>query len=137
MVPKGGGEAGRVAPGPPIALKPLPHEDRFFAVADDRNAAPAVREDPAIDSLEGRIAAARVAEDKRLGRESASVADARGKGMQIASTMVGYPLGGFIVGSVIGHLVDQWIQWIWIALGLMFLAFFGACLQVVRSNKAA
>ena len=133
MVPKGGGEAGRVAPGPLIALKPLPHEDRLFAVADDRNAAPAVREDPAIDSLEGRIAAARVAEDKRLGRENASVAEARGKGMQIASTMVGYPLGGIIIGAVLDGLFDTRP---WIMIGLMFLAFFGACLQVVRFNKA-
>ena len=134
MVPKGGGEAGRVAPGPPIALKPLPHEDRFFAVADDRNAAPAVREDPAIDSLEGRIAAARVAEDKRLGRENEATAEARGKGMQIASTMVGYPLGGIIIGWVLDGLFDTRP---WIMLGLMFLAFFGACLQVARNNKAA
>ena len=133
MVPKGGGEAGRVAPGPLIALKPLPHEDRFFAVADDRNAAPAVREDPAIDSLEGRIAAARVAEDKRLGRENASVAEARNKGMQIASTMVGYPLGGIIIGAVLDGLFDTRP---WIMIGLMFLAFFGACLQVVRFNRA-
>ena len=134
MVPKGGGEAGRVAPGPPIALKPLPHEDRFFAVADDRNDAPAIREDPAIDTLEGRIAAARVAEDKRLGRENEATAEARGKGMQIASTMVGYPLGGIIIGWVLDGLFDTRP---WIMIGLMFLAFFGACLQVARNNKAA
>ena len=103
-------------------------------MADDRNAAPAVREDPAIDSLEDRIAAARVAEDKRLGLENASVAEARGKGMQIASTMVGYPLGGIIIGAVLDGLFDTRP---WIMIGLMFLAFFGACLQVVRSNKAA
>ena len=132
-LPKGGSEVGRVAPGPLIVLKPLPHEDRFFAVADDRNDAPAVREDPAIDSLEGRIAAARVAEDKRLGRENEATAEARGKGMQIASTMVGYPLGGIIIGWVLDGLFDTRP---WIMIGLMFLAFFGACLQVVRFNKA-
>ena len=132
MVPKGGGEAGRVAPGPPIALKPLPHEDRFFAVADDRNAAPAVREDPAIDTLEGRIAAARVAEDKRLGRTDAPAVDGRSKGMQIASAMVGYPLGGIVIGWVLDGVFDTRP---WIMIGLMFLAFFGACLQVVRFNK--
>ena len=133
MVPKGGGEAGRVAPGPLIALKPLPYEDRFFAVADDRNAAPAVREDPAIDSLEGRIAAARVAEDKRLGVTDQAAVDGRSKGMQIASTMVGYPLGGIVVGWLLDGVFDTRP---WIMLGLMFLAFFGACLQVVRFNKA-
>ena len=103
-------------------------------MADDRNDAPAVREDPAIDSLEGRIAAARVAEDKRLGRENAPAADARGVGMQIASTMVGYPLGGIVVGWLLDSVFNTRP---WIMLGLMFLAFFGACLQVVRFNKAA
>jgi ATP synthase protein I len=102
-------------------------------VADDRKDAPAVTEDPALDSLEGRIAAARAVEDKRLGRENASAAEARGKGMQIASTMVGYPLGGIIIGWVLDGLFDTRP---WIMIGLMFLAFFGACLQVVRTNKA-
>lgn len=102
-------------------------------MADDRKDAPAVAEDPALDSLEGRIAAARAVEDKRLGRESASAGEARGKGMQIASTMVGYPLGGIIIGWVLDGLFDTRP---WIMIGLMFLAFFGACLQVVRTNKA-
>jgi F0F1-type ATP synthase assembly protein I len=103
-------------------------------VADDRNDAPAVREDPAIDSLEGRIAAARSAEEKRLGKTDASAVDGRNRGMQIASTMVGYPLGGIVVGWFLDGLFDTRP---WIMIGLMFLAFFGACLQVVRFNKSA
>lgn len=102
-------------------------------MADDRNDAPAVREDPAIYSLEGRIAAARVAEDKRLGKTDAPAADGRNKGMQIASTMVGYPLGGIVIGWVLDSVFGTRP---WIMIGLMFLAFFGACLQVVRFNKA-
>ncbi len=102
-------------------------------MADDRNDAPAVREDPALDSLEDRIAAARVAEDKRLGKPDAAAVDGRNRGMQIASTMVGYPLGGIIIGWVLDGLFDTRP---WIMIGLMFLAFFGACLQVVRLNKA-
>ncbi|QGN55584.1 AtpZ/AtpI family protein [Novosphingobium sp. Gsoil 351] len=102
-------------------------------MADDRNDAPAVREDPAIDSLEDRIAAARSAEDKRLGKTDAPAADARGQGMQIAQTMVGYPLGGIVVGWVLDGIFGTRP---WIMIGLMFLAFFGACLQVVRFNKA-
>jgi ATP synthase protein I len=101
-------------------------------VADDRNDALAVREDPAIDSLEGRIAAARVAEEKRLGKPDAAAIDGRNKGMQIAQTMVGYPLGGIIIGWVLDGIFDTRP---WIMIGLMFLAFFGACLQVARSNK--
>jgi F0F1-type ATP synthase assembly protein I len=101
-------------------------------VADDRKDAP-LQEDRAIESLEDRIAAARAAEDKRIGRQDAALGDGRSKGMQIASTMVGYPLGGIVVGWVLDGLFDTRP---WIMIGLMFLAFFGACLQVVRTNKA-
>ena len=103
-------------------------------MADDRQDTPAplVNEDPAIDSLEGRIAAARKAEDKRTGKDK-PVVDGRGRGMQIASTMVRYPLGGIVIGWLLDGLFDTRP---WIMIGLMFLAFFGACLQVVRTNKA-
>lgn len=103
-------------------------------MADDRQDAPAplLSEDPAIDSLEGRIAAARAAEDKRTGADKA-VPDGRSRGMQIASTMVGYPLGGIVIGWVLDSLFGTRP---WIMIGLMFLAFFGACLQVVRTSKA-
>lgn len=103
-------------------------------MADDHKDAPALPEDPAIESLEDRIAAARAAEDKRLAREHGPVADGRSRAMQIASTMVGYPLGGIIIGWVLDGVFDTRP---WIMIGLMFLAFFGACLQVVRTNKAA
>jgi F0F1-type ATP synthase assembly protein I len=108
-------------------------------VADDRKDAsaselgPLVSEDPAIDSLEDRIAAARAAEDKRTGRDKQPEIDGRNRGMQIASTMVGYPLGGIVIGWFLDSLFDTRP---WIMIGLMFLAFFGACLQVVRLNKA-
>ena len=101
-------------------------------MADDRKDAP-LQEDPAIDSLEDRIAAARAAEDKRLGSRNDPAVDGRSKAMQIASTMVGYPLGGILIGWVLDGLFDTRP---WIMIGLMFLAFFGACLQVVRTNKA-
>jgi len=104
-------------------------------VADDRQDAPAplVNEDPAIDSLEGRIAAARKAEDQRMAREHKPEADGRSRAMQIASTMVGYPLGGIVIGWFLDSAFGTRP---WIMLALMFLAFFGACLQVVRTNKA-
>lgn len=102
-------------------------------MADDRKDAPAVPEDPALDSLEDRIAAARAAEDKRLGLDQAQAPDGRSRGMQIASTMVGYPLGGIVIGWVLDSVFGTRP---WIMIGLMFLAFFGACLQVVRTNKA-
>ncbi|ANY20909.1 Putative F0F1-ATPase subunit (ATPase_gene1) [Tsuneonella dongtanensis] len=91
-----------------------------------------VGEDPKLDSLEQRIAAARQAEDHRLGRDKPQI-DGRSRAMQIASTMVGYPLGGIVIGWFLDGLFDTRP---WIMIGLMFLAFFGACLQVVRLNKA-
>jgi F0F1-type ATP synthase assembly protein I len=117
------------------SIDPLRGKDDASAVADDRKDAPAspVSEDPAIDSLEDRIAAARAAEDKRTGRDKQPEIDGRNRGMQIASTMVGYPLGGIVIGWFLDSLFDTRP---WIMIGLMFLAFFGACLQVVRLNKA-
>ena len=66
-------------------------------MANDPDNAP-IGEDPKLDSLEDRIAAARKAEDHRLGRDKPNDFDGRSKAMQIASTMVGYPLGGIIIG---------------------------------------
>jgi ATP synthase protein I len=92
-----------------------------------------LNEDPQLDSLETRIHAARHAEDVRTGRDK-PVVDGRSRATQIASTMVGYPLGGIVIGWVLDGIFGTRP---WIMLGLMFLAFFGACLQVVRFNKNA
>lgn len=101
-------------------------------MANDPENAP-VPEDPALDSLEERIAAARQAEDKRLGLDKPQI-DGRSRAMSIASTMVGYPLGGIIIGWVLDGIFETRP---WIMIGLMFLAFAGACLQVVRLNRQA
>jgi ATP synthase protein I len=101
-------------------------------VADDPENAP-IGQDPQLDSLESRIASARKAEDKRLGTEhSPTAAQVKGAGMQIASTMVGYPLGGIIVGFALDKLFGTLP---WLTIVLMFLAFFGACFHVVRANR--
>lgn len=94
---------------------------------------PEISEDPQLDSLEQRIVAARKAEDQRLGLDKPQI-DGRSRAMSIASTMVGYPLGGIVIGWVLDGIFDTRP---WIMIGLMFLAFFGACLQVVRLNKNA
>lgn len=90
--------------------------------------------DPKLGSLEGRIAAARKTEEQRLSTEHVPYPDARSSGMQIASTMVGYPLGGIIVGFGLDRFVFGTTPWI--TIGLMFLAFIAACFQVVRSNSS-
>ena len=96
---------------------------------------PPPAEDLALGSLQSRLDAARRAEDERLARDHAPLRDqGRSVGMQVASTMVGYPLGGIVVGwgldSVFGTRP-------WIMIVLMFLAFAGACLQVVRGSNDA
>jgi ATP synthase protein I len=100
-------------------------------VSDDSENAP-VSEDPKIDSLEDRIAAARKAEDERLAREHAPIDKARASGMQVISTMVGYPLGGILIGLLLDNVFNTLP---WITIILMFLAFFGACLHVMRMIK--
>ena len=100
-------------------------------MANDPENAP-VGQDPQIDSLEQRIGAARRAEDQRLAQEHAPMRDGRSAGIQIASTMLGYPLGGIVIGWVLDKVFDTLP---WITIGLMFLAFAGACMHVVRINK--
>ena len=93
---------------------------------------PMVTEDPALDSLEARLAAARKKEDERLAQDHAKYPEGAGLGFSVVSTMIGYPLGGIVVGFAI----DQWLDTTpWVTIGLMFTAFAGAVLQVVRSNQ--
>ena len=92
-------------------------------------------EDPALGSLQHRLDAARRAEDERLARDHAPLREqGRSAGMQVASTMLGYPLGGIVVGWGLDQLFGTRP---WIMIGLMFMAFAGACLQVVRGNNNA
>ena len=100
-------------------------------MANDPENAP-VGQDPQIDSLGQRIGAARRAENQRLAQEHAPMRDGRSAGIQIASTMLGYPLGGIVIGWVLDKVFGTLP---WITIGLMFLAFAGACMHVVRINK--
>jgi ATP synthase protein I len=101
---------------------------------DAKNPGP-VGEDPALSSLESRIEAARKAEDARQAKEHAPMRDGRSAGIEIASTMIGYPLGGIVVGYGLDRLLATTP---WITIVLMFLAFAGACLHVIRryNNRA-
>jgi len=101
-------------------------------VVNDPDTAP-VGEDPAIDSLEDRIAAAKKAEADRIAREHSSTqAAGPALGMQVISTMVGYPLGGILIGLVLDNVFDTLP---WITIVLMFMAFAGAVMHVLRMNK--
>ena len=98
-------------------------------MANDPDNAP-IGEDPQLGSLDERIAAARKAEDARVASEHVNIVRTTGK--QVISTMVGYPLGGIIIGFGLDRLFGTAP---WIMLGLMFAAFAGACLHVVQMNK--
>ena len=90
-----------------------------------------LREDPAIDSLDDRIAAARAVEDERLAKENPPMA-AQSGATAVISTMVGYPLGGIVVGFALDKLFNT-LPWIMIV--LMFLAFIGGCIHAMRLAK--
>ena len=92
-----------------------------------------LREDPAIDSLEDRIAAARATEDARLARNEAPLGGSTPAGATaVISTMVGYPLGGIVIGFGLDNLFKTLP---WITIVLMFLAFIGGCLHAMRLVK--
>ena len=91
-----------------------------------------LREDPAIDSLEDRIAAARAAEEARLAKENPPAASQGAGAAQVISTMVGYPLGGIVIGFGLDNLFNTLP---WITIVLMFLAFIGGLIHAMRLAK--
>ncbi len=96
---------------------------------DEASAAP-VGKNPALGTLDARIDAARKAEDERLAQVHAQLPGAAPTGWYVASTMVGYPLGGIVIGFTLDKLFDTMP---WVTIGLMFTAYAGGCIQVVRS----
>ena len=90
------------------------------------------REDPAIESLEDRIAAARATEDARLAADEAPLGNTGTGATQVMSTMVGYPFGGIVIGFGLDKLFNTQP---WIMIVLMFLAFIGGCIHAMRLVK--
>lgn len=92
-------------------------------------------EDPKLASLEERLRAARQAESERTAPPASNIAvtGAGGRrGEQVLSILVGYPIGG----GVVGWLLDGWLHTRpWIMLVLLFLGFAAACRQVFRISK--
>ena len=74
-------------------------------MANESENAP-ISEDTRVDSLEDRIATARKAEDARLAKEHPA-APVASNGLTVISTMVGYPLGGIIIGFGLDNLFDK------------------------------
>ncbi len=98
----------------------------------DAHASPVVQ-DPELESLDARLSDARRKEDARLAADHAPMrATGSNAGWQVASTMLGYPLGGIIIGLFLDRLFGTLP---WITIGLMFTAFAGALIQVARNNN--
>lgn len=96
---------------------------------------PQSRKDARLESLDqrlDRIKADDAADEKRrMTAESQRVI--RSAGMRILSVLVGYPLGGFLIGWVL----DQWFETFpWCSLGSMFLGFALAFREVWRTANA-
>ena len=91
-----------------------------------------LREDPAIDSLEDRIAAVRATEDARLAKENPPATGQAAGATAVISTMVGYPLGGIVIGFGLDNLFNTLP---WITIVLMFLAFIGGLIHAMRLAK--
>ena len=114
------------------------HDPKDASASPVASAAPigsGLVEDPAIDSLEDRLAAARQAEDARLAAENTPLQNNATSGAtRIASTMIGYPVGGIVIGFLLDNVFGTLP---WITIGLMFTAFVAACYQVMRTNQPA
>lgn len=103
-------------------------------MAQDPNDVPEA-EDPALNSLEARLEAARRTEAQRTAEPKApmgmSSPGAR-QGQRVLSILIGYPLGGGIIGWFLdGKLGTR----PWIMLGLLFLSFAAACYQVFKVSS--
>ena len=92
-------------------------------------------EDPKLASLEERLRAARRAEEQRThptGGGFGVPGPGEKTGQRVISTLVGYPIGG----GIVGWLLDEWLGTRpWIMLALLFLGFAGACYQVFKISK--
>ena len=100
--------------------------------ADEPDKDFATPEDARLTSLNkrlDRVQSEEAAKQARIDRER-SQRLVRSVGMRILSVLIGYPLGGFLIGWVL----DLWFETFpWVALGSMFLGFGLAFREVMRT----
>ena len=93
---------------------------------------PGTPEDARLTSLNqrlNRVQAETEAKQAQLDRDRSQQL-VRSVGMRILSVLIGYPLGGFLIGWAL----DQWFDsFPWLSLGLMFLGFGLAFREVLRT----
>ena len=88
-------------------------------------------QDPGLESLDRRISEARAIEEARNKGPLSSVSTTNGA-KSAAGIMIGYPLGGIIIGYGLDRLL---LTTPWITIGLMFAAFIAACFQVMTKLR--
>ena len=91
-------------------------------------------EDARLASLNERMNRVQLEEAAKRARidEQRSQQLVRSVGMRILSVLIGYPLGG----ALIGWAVDQWLGTLpWVTLGLMFLGFGLGVREMLRTAK--
>lgn len=89
-------------------------------------------EDSRLTSLNERLNRVQSEEAAKLARVDTQRSQqlVRSVGMRILSVLIGYPLGG----GLIGWALDQWLGTLpWVTLGLMFLGFGLAVREVLRT----
>lgn len=95
---------------------------------------PSSGRDERLESLDARldrVKAREAAEEKRR-YDAEAQRVIRSAGTRILSVLVGYPLGG----ALIGWVIDQWADSLpWATIGLMFLGFGLAFREVLRTAK--
>lgn len=99
---------------------------------DEPGQDPTSPQDARLTSLDERLRRAEQVEGERRPAAPDSNAVVRSTGMRLAQSLVGMPIGG----AVIGWLLDHWLNTApWIMLGLMFIGFVGAVIDVMKVSK--
>ena len=104
-------------------------------VANGSGEEPHSPKDDRLASLDERLDRVKAGEAAKEGRRVSAESQRviRSAGSRILSVLIGYPLGG----GLIGWALDQWLRTLpWLTLGLMFLGFGLAVREVLRTaNK--
>jgi len=101
-------------------------------VEDENDEVPTSPQDARLGSLNERLKQAEKVEAARAPDQIDASTVVRNVGQRVAQSLIGMPLGGAIIGWLLDRLFDTAP---WIMLGLMFIGFAGAVLDVMRYSK--
>jgi len=99
---------------------------------DETDKVPTSPQDARLGTLEERLKRAERVEAERGPDPIDSSTLIKNIGQRVAQSLIGMPLGGAIIGWLLDRLFDTAP---WIMLGLMFIGFAGAVLDVMRFTK--